>query len=122
MAIFDGMFESAPDTRDVLTALAKEYKFPGGAVFKHGSAESDDDPALAAVFGYSQWVDSGKIRTCTGWTENRMLFSEDIQVYRMAYEASVALDRGETSAIRTKLEGRWFQGNSTENKSTIGFV
>ncbi|KAK7975502.1 hypothetical protein PG990_007314 [Apiospora arundinis] len=103
--------------RDVLTALAKEYKFPGGAVFKHGSAERsgpDGDPALTAVFGFSQWVDSRKIRDCTGWTEKRMLFSEDLHVYRMAYEAAVASDQGETSAMMTKLGERWFQGNSTE--------
>ncbi|KAK8044525.1 hypothetical protein PG993_004549 [Apiospora rasikravindrae] len=78
--------------RDVLTALAKEYKFPGGGVFT-GSAESDD-PALTAVFGYSQWVDSWRIRDLTGWSEKRMLFSEDLRVYRMAYEAAVASDRG----------------------------
>lgn len=95
---------------DVLTALAKDYGFPGGAAFT-GSTKLDD-PALTTVFGFSQWVDSRKIHL-TGWTEKRMLFSEDIHVYRMAYEAAVAADRGETREARTKLEGRWVQGNST---------
>ncbi|KAK8121150.1 NAD(P)-binding protein [Apiospora kogelbergensis] len=115
-------------TRDVLTALAREYKFPGGAVFRHElSAEArsgpddDDGPALTGVFGFSQWVDSGKIRACTGWTEKKMLFSEDLHVYRMAYEAALASDGGETSAMRTKLEERWYQGNSTENKPTARY-
>ncbi|KAK8068964.1 hypothetical protein PG994_005580 [Apiospora phragmitis] len=81
-------------TRDMLTALAKEYKFPGDAVFA-GSAESDD-PAMTGIFGFSQWVDSRKIRDLTGWTEKRMLFSEDMHVYRMAYEAAIASDQGET--------------------------
>lgn len=97
--------------RDVLMALAKDYGFPGCAAFT-GSAEADD-LAVTAIFGYSQWVDSRKLRDLTGWTEKRMLFSEDLHVYRMAYEAAVAADRGETRELRTKLEERWIQGNRT---------
>ncbi|KAK7991595.1 hypothetical protein PG996_013392 [Apiospora saccharicola] len=98
--------------RDVTMALARDYGFPEGVAFT-GSAEADD-PALTTIFGFSQWVDSRRIRVLTGWTEKRMLFSEDIRVYRMAYEAAVAADQGETREARTKLEGRWVQGNSTE--------
>ncbi|KAK7942620.1 NAD(P)-binding protein [Apiospora aurea] len=103
--------------RDVLAAMAREYEFPGGTVFTTtttGAAGSEDNPALAAVFGFSQWVDSGKIRELTRWTEKRMLFSEDPRVYRMEYEAAVAADRGGTGKMRMRMEERCFQGRGFE--------
>jgi hypothetical protein len=41
------------------------------------------------LMGFSQWVGSEKLRRDTGWTDRRMVFSEGIEQYRIAYEAAV---------------------------------
>jgi hypothetical protein len=39
-------------------------------------------------FNLSQWVGSDKIRQLTGWTDRRLPFSENLAVYRAAYDAA----------------------------------
>ncbi|KAK3680919.1 hypothetical protein B0T22DRAFT_502644 [Podospora appendiculata] len=40
------------------------------------------------LYGWSRWVGSDKIRRVTGWRDRRSLFSENLDVYRAAYEAA----------------------------------
>lgn len=75
-------------------ALAKEYEFSGGVQFiapenAAGSNDAENNPAESAniLFNFAQWVSSEKIRKLTGWRDKRMLWSTNLQVYRLAYEA-----------------------------------
>ncbi|KAI0105848.1 NAD(P)-binding protein [Daldinia grandis] len=58
------------------------------------------DLSAYIALGHSQWVDSGKIRRLTGWTDKRLLFWEGLHVYRMAYEE--AARRGHEGVLRVK--------------------
>ena len=42
------------------------------------------------MVGFCQWVGSEKLRKDVGWSDRRVLFSEDLSAYRGAYEAAVA--------------------------------
>jgi nucleoside-diphosphate-sugar epimerase len=75
---------------DVLSALVQEYGIEGGVKFV--KREGGMGPR-AKLLGFSQWVGSEKLRMDTGWKDRRMLFSEGIKQYRIAYEAAV--DRGD---------------------------
>ncbi|KAI1413092.1 NAD(P)-binding protein [Hypoxylon sp. FL1857] len=79
----------------VTKALEAEYGLTGGVVRGGGPA-----PSLDIVLGYSQWVDSTKIRKLTGWTDKRMLLSENLHAYRIAYEE--AARRGHEGVLKVK--------------------
>ncbi|KAI1100820.1 NAD(P)-binding protein [Jackrogersella minutella] len=84
----------------VAKALEAEYGLAGGVV---QTSPTDGDamlPFLDVVLGYSQWVDSTKIRQLTGWSDKRALLSENMHVYRMAYEE--AAKRGHEGVLRVK--------------------
>lgn len=88
-------------TGEVGAALAKEYGFAGGLkVTSVDEASSSFPKALHFVTSFSQWVGSDKIRKLTGWTDRRQLFSEDMSLYRRAYEAAEA--KGDTTVAATK--------------------
>ncbi|KAI1386069.1 NAD(P)-binding protein [Hypoxylon trugodes] len=72
---------------EVAGSLAREYGFVGGA---REVPPGTVPVARAALFGFSQWVDSSKIRELTGWSDKRALLSEDLSIYRGAYEVAVA--------------------------------
>ncbi|KAI0377610.1 NAD(P)-binding protein [Hypomontagnella monticulosa] len=101
-AIAGECFNISATRYDTLGAVAKameiEYGLTGGVV--QGSAEDSAVPFLDMVLGYSQWVDSTKIRKLTGWTDKRMLLSENLHVYRMAYEE--AAKRGHEGVLKVK--------------------
>ncbi|KAI0006618.1 NAD(P)-binding protein [Xylariaceae sp. FL0662B] len=82
---------------EIAAALAQEYDLPGGVRPAAPGAEASFHDV---VYGYSQWVDSGKIRRLTGWRDKRMLFSENLHAYRLAYEE--AARRGDEGVVRTK--------------------
>lgn len=88
----------------VLQALAKDYGFTAGVEFiSHADALASGvstTPGLAVLFGFSQWVASDKIRNLTGWTNRRMLFSENIHVYRAAYEAALSAGHDDIARIK----------------------
>ncbi|CAJ2499725.1 Uu.00g025780.m01.CDS01 [Anthostomella pinea] len=83
---------------DFARALSDEFGFPGGVGSLLEGQRSY--PGLEMVLGFSQWVDSAKIRRLTGWTDRRMLFTENLHAYRLAYEA--AADRGDAGVARIK--------------------
>ncbi|POS69769.1 hypothetical protein DHEL01_v211837 [Diaporthe helianthi] len=71
-------------------ALQHEYLIDGQVEFvRLEDAKEQTPPSHSLIFGYSQWVSSEKMRALTGWSDKRMLFSENISTYRKAYEAVV---------------------------------
>jgi nucleoside-diphosphate-sugar epimerase len=95
----------------VVQALADEYKLAGGAKFTFTAEDAQAVPmgfTFQAVFGYSQWVDSGKIRALTGWTDRRLLFTQNLDVYRRAYEA--AAKSGHEDIARVKARSKAWNG------------
>lgn len=93
----------------VWKALQREYGIDGQVEFvRPEDAKEQTPPSLAFIFGYSQWVSSEKIRALTGWSDKRMLFGENISVYRKAYEAAVSSkvsDVGKKEVMRDFLTG-----------------
>ncbi|KAL8768508.1 MAG: hypothetical protein Q9209_005299 [Squamulea sp. 1 TL-2023] len=95
---------------EVGAALAAEYGFTGGSQF---NVSADNMPehvnyqSSEFVFGYSQWVSSEKIRALTGWRDKRPLFSENIHVYRLAYQAAKDLGSENVERIRKRMTGNW---------------
>ncbi|KAI6081372.1 NAD(P)-binding protein [Hypoxylon rubiginosum] len=83
---------------DLAKALAAEYGLRGGVV--PASAGDRALPFADLALGYSQWVDSSKIRRLTGWTDKRMLLAENLHVYRVAYEE--AARKGHEGVLRVK--------------------
>ncbi|KAK0710737.1 hypothetical protein B0H67DRAFT_667618 [Lasiosphaeris hirsuta] len=98
--------------REFGTALAAEYGFPGGAEFGVSPDQlpkplSETWQNYVLVFGYSQWVGSNKIRQVTGWADKRPLFSDNLFVYRRAYEAAKESDVGNVTTVSRRLQGDW---------------
>ncbi|KAF6828590.1 NAD dependent epimerase [Colletotrichum plurivorum] len=94
--------------KEVGDALAAEYGFTGGARFGLGPGEIPaDDMRGLLVFGWSQWVDSDKIRQVTGWADRRPLFSENVGVYRLAYEAAKTQGSDNVGSISRRMAGDW---------------
>ncbi|KAL7811914.1 NAD(P)-binding protein [Trichoderma gracile] len=94
--------------QEVGEALAKEYGFEGGVEF----VSPDDAPStfpegLHFVFNFSQWVSSESIRQITGWTDLRPLFSENLTVYRWAYEAALSQGNTNTTAIERRVSSNF---------------
>ncbi|KAI9151406.1 hypothetical protein HJFPF1_08608 [Paramyrothecium foliicola] len=87
----------------VLQALGEEYGFPGGAEFIE-STRAEDQPSfdVAINFGFSQWVGSDKIRKLTGWTDRRLPLTENLHVYRLAYEYAVASADEDVARMRER--------------------
>ncbi|KAL8988634.1 MAG: hypothetical protein Q9169_008521 [Polycauliona sp. 2 TL-2023] len=95
---------------EVGTALATECGFSGGAQFNVSADEMPKDADFRSsefVFGYSQWVSSERIRALTGWSDKRALFSENLHVYRLAYEAAKDGGSENVETIRKRMVGDW---------------
>ncbi|KAK6082232.1 C6 zinc finger domain protein [Seiridium cupressi] len=88
----------------VLTALAKEYGFPEGAAFITATDPAELNDGMGPIFGFSQWVGSDKIRSMTGWSDHRMLFSVNLGVYRRSYEAAVNANHEDLARVKARLE------------------
>ncbi|KAI0452795.1 NAD(P)-binding protein [Xylaria acuta] len=104
---------------EVLSALAAEYGIRGGiatAPLAEVAAVRPELRALEAVLGYTQWVDSTKIRKLTGWTDRRRLFSENTRAYRLAYEAAARAGDAGVARIRDRVAGWAEAGLSFERK------
>lgn len=95
---------------EVGKALAKEYGFGGGAEFGVDPAalpKGVDPKGSEIIFGWSQWVDSRKIREATGWSDWRPLFSENVHAYRLAFEAAREGADENVKRIRERMAGNW---------------
>ncbi|KAF7554081.1 hypothetical protein G7Z17_g3183 [Cylindrodendrum hubeiense] len=94
-----GRYETA---HSVLQALAAEYQIAGGPEFVESVDGSPGSSAtLRALFGYSQWCSSEKIRALTGWTDQKIPFTEEIHIYRLAYESAV--ECGDKDVARNRI-------------------
>lgn len=71
---------------DIAEALVKEYGISGGVKWGKDDSEGPATNVLRMLMGFSQWVEGEKVRSLTGWKDKRRLFSEEIGVYRRAYE------------------------------------
>jgi nucleoside-diphosphate-sugar epimerase len=87
----------------VLSALVEEYGIEGGV--KYVKREGGPGPR-AKLLGFSQWVGSEKLRRDTGWKDKRMLFSEGIKQYRIAYEAAVETGDEGLARVMKKVAAR----------------
>ena len=82
-------------TGSIWEALEHEYGIEGKVKFVRPEDAKEQTPlSITVILGYSQWVGSDKIRRLTGWTDKRMLFGENISVYRRAHDAVAALKTG----------------------------
>lgn len=94
--------------REMGEALAKEYGFKGGVEFvPTDEAPSSFPEGLRIVFNFSQWVGSDDIRQLTGWTDRRPMFSENLSVYRRAYEAARTRGNTNINAIETRISSNF---------------
>lgn len=98
--------------QEIGDALAKEYGFANGVEFVTTAAAGKDDDAadgssaggpLDLVLKFPQWVGSEKIRRLTGWRDKRMLFSENLGVYRLAYEEERQRGHENIEVVRARL-------------------
>ncbi|KAI0129692.1 hypothetical protein BJ170DRAFT_681179 [Xylariales sp. AK1849] len=100
----------AYETADVvLRALAREFSFAGGAEFvtaQNSDELTPESTTMGWLFGHSQWVASQKIRDLTGWSDRRMLFSENLGVYRTAYEAVANAGHEDVARVKDRV-GMW---------------
>ena len=84
----------------VANALVEEYKIKGGVKYLPAKAETRVD-VVQMLIGFSQWVNSEKLRRDVRWRDKRQPFSEAIHTYRKAYEAAVAQKHGNVQKIQS---------------------
>ncbi|THC90310.1 hypothetical protein EYZ11_010226 [Aspergillus tanneri] len=86
---------------EVAEALVKEYGITKGVIYeppkKEGFGSFD---VVGMLTGFSQWVSSEKLRQETGWKDRRLLFSQGVKSYRIAYEQAVR--DGHSNVLRVK--------------------
>lgn len=98
-------------TGEIGAALAKEYGFKNGVKFVPMNEAADSFPgAMHFVFSFSQWVGSDKIRQLTGWKDRRAPFSEDVSIYRTAYDVMNAKGDFNIAAVRNRMLGTFSAG------------
>ena len=85
---------------EVANALAEEYKIKAGVKYSPEKEKTGVD-VVQMLIGFSQWVDSEKLRRDVGWRDKRQPFSEAVHAYRMAYEAAVARKDGNVQKIQS---------------------
>jgi len=96
--------------REIGSALAAEYGFDGGAQFgvtAEELPEAASNPTIGLVLGWSQWVSSDKIRSLLGWSDRRLLFVENLHVYRLGWEAAAKGGSSNVDQVRKRLGGNW---------------
>ncbi|KAL1878538.1 hypothetical protein VTK73DRAFT_7879 [Phialemonium thermophilum] len=76
---------------EVLNSLAAEYGIPEIKYVDPSDPSAQENPWPPMLLDFPQWTGDEKIRKLTGWSDHRPLFSEALQVYRVAYEAAVAI-------------------------------
>ncbi|KAL2073292.1 hypothetical protein VTL71DRAFT_10616 [Oculimacula yallundae] len=91
---------------DILHALAKEYgiedvKYVKGEEGRKAPSENLD----RMLMGFSQWTSSEKLRKQTGWTDRRLLFTEGLYQYRIAFEEARKKGLSVLQGVAKKPEG-----------------
>ncbi|KFH42238.1 UDP-arabinose 4-epimerase-like protein [Hapsidospora chrysogenum ATCC 11550] len=91
--------------REVCDALAAEYCFPAGIEFITEEEAGDWFPkSLHFALNFPQWVGSERIRRLTGWTDKRLLFSENVKAHRIAYEAQDKKGHENIGTVRERMK------------------
>ncbi|KAF2969222.1 hypothetical protein GQX73_g4333 [Xylaria multiplex] len=91
---------------DILAALSADFGIQGGiTAVPLAEVKNPELHVLQPVLGYTQWVDSTKIRKLTGWTDRKPLFSENLHVYRRAYDAAAKVGDAGVLRIRDRVAG-----------------
>ena len=85
---------------EIAHALVEEYEIKGGVKYLPERKTTGVD-VVQMLIGFSQWVDSEKLRREIGWTDKRQLFSHAVHTYRKAYEAAVAQNHDNVQKIQS---------------------
>lgn len=86
---------------EIAQALVREYGLEKGVVYEPPEKKPGDSFDIVQVLtGFSQWVGSDKLRQDVGWKDRRLLFTEGLKAYRLAYEA--AAKSGHSNVTRVK--------------------
>ena len=85
---------------EVANALVEDYKIEGGVRYLPEKAKAGPD-VVQMLIGFSQWVESEKLRRDVGWRDRRQPFSKAVHTYRLAYEAAVAQKHGNVERIQS---------------------
>ncbi|TGJ85693.1 hypothetical protein E0Z10_g3043 [Xylaria hypoxylon] len=105
---------------DIMAALSAEYGIRNGIIASPlAEVKNPELHVLEPLLGYTQWVDSAKIRKLTGWMDRRPLFSENLPVYRRAYEAAARAGDAGVASIRDRVAGWVALGAKMEAKSEV---
>jgi len=77
---------------EIAKALVTEYGIQGGVKYVSGKYGPNESPATTPsrmLLGFSRWTGSDKLRKDVGWWgDKRILFSERLHQYRLAYEVA----------------------------------
>lgn len=98
---------------EISKALADEYGIAAG--LKYVSSEElapGGNPWPPALIDFPQWTGSEKLRSVTGWSDVRPLFTEALHVYRVAYEAALAAGHENIEKIKEREE--FFKANKVD--------
>ncbi|KAI1170693.1 NAD(P)-binding protein [Nemania sp. FL0916] len=101
---------------EMMSAMTAEYGIKADIIAAPTAEVSPELRALAAGTEYSQWVDSSKIRELTGWTDRRELFSENMHMYRLAYEAAEQAGDSGVARIQDRVAGWAASGVTFQEK------
>ncbi|OGM45242.1 hypothetical protein ABOM_005860 [Aspergillus bombycis] len=86
---------------EIAQALVKEYGIGGDVVYAPPSkAPGEDFDIIQVLTGFSQWVGSEKLRQDVGWKDRKLLFSEGVKAYRVAYEEAVRSGHSNVQRVR----------------------
>ncbi|KAI0434929.1 hypothetical protein F5Y09DRAFT_156018 [Xylaria sp. FL1042] len=92
---------------DIMAAVSAEYSIQSGiAMTPLAEVKRPELRILEPILGYTQWVDSTKIRKLTGWIDRKPLFSENLPVYRHAYEAAARAGDAGVARIQDRV-AKW---------------
>lgn len=87
---------------EVGAQIEKSY----GLKVKWSGFPSFDGPGIDLVdflFGFSQWVDSEKIRRLTGWTDKKPLFTEMFETYRLSFEEYLRVSDDKVTKLQARV-------------------
>lgn len=65
------------------------------------------------LFGFSQWVDSSKLRKLTGWQDKKPLLSEMFETYRLTYEEYVRAGDDQSVKLQKRVASKGFISSDT---------
>ncbi|CAI7570470.1 unnamed protein product [Penicillium palitans] len=86
---------------EIAEVLVEEYGLEKGIVYDPPQNKPVDQfDIVQFLTGFSQWVGSDKLRQDVGWKDRRLLFTEGLKAYRLAYEA--AAKSGHSNVTRVK--------------------